>query len=170
MPAYLPNCKISINLLPNNHCLDYYGIVKWWFSNANIFSAFISCNSINNNCLSSALYLLWDIIYTRKGRINDLVPLIEVNTECWGYLFFYWISHWAHRFYMQHILRHLPWVLLLYLQHSLIASLHFGTRSLWKFFGPDHHPLFRGVCVPFGEEWSLEATIWVLGFLTAMKL
>lgn len=71
MPAYLPNCKISINLLSNNHCLDYYGIVKWWFSNANIFSAFISCNSINNNCLSSALYLLWDIIYTRKGRIND---------------------------------------------------------------------------------------------------
>lgn len=71
---------------------------------------------------------------------------------------------------MQHILRHLPWVLLSYLQHSLIASLHFGTRSLRKFFGPDHHPLFRGVCVPFGEEWSLEATIWVLGFLTAMKL
>lgn len=71
MPAYLPYCKISINLLSNNHCLDYYGIVKWWFSNANIFSAYISWNSINNNCLSSAIYLFWDIIYTGKGRIND---------------------------------------------------------------------------------------------------
>ena len=121
----------------------------------------------------------------RKGRINDLVPLMAdvqlgvgtqvlllvVNPGCWGYLFFYWLSLWAHGFYIQHILRHLPWVLLSYLQHSLVASLHSGTRSLWKFFGSDHHhPLFRGVCAPFGEEWCLEATIWVLGLPTAMKL
>ena len=37
----------------------------------------------------------------RKGRVHDSVPLIVVNTECWGYLFFYWVSLWAYGFYMQ---------------------------------------------------------------------